>query len=130
MQDMSPPLMGDEANEGGSIPFTGPLEDLFTCAASPEIEELSFPSPAAELSTLSSPSISLFEIESADTSSLLTDYTESPHNSELDRALWEWHALEQYPCVMELVAAAQASDKANQLGAEELQVWSDIALAA
>ena len=128
---MSQPLMGNESItnvQGGSIPFTGPLEDLFTCTASPEIEELVFtPSP---FSSDSSPAAeSLFEISSpTDSSGVLTD-NEEPYGP-FDRALWEWQALSEFPSVMELVAAAQAAENSKSVDAEELQRWSEIALAA
>ena len=124
-----PPFKGDVATttiQGGSLPFTGPLEDLFTCSASPEIEELLFSSP-------SSPANSLFDVSSpTDTSSLVTDHDEldqSSSSSSVDS--WHWQTLEMFPNVMELVAAAQANEtERNLFDTEEFQRWSDLALAA
>ena len=126
-----PPFKGDVATattaiQGGSLPFTGPLEDLFTCSASPEIEELLFSSP-------SSPANSLFDVSSpTDTSSLVTDHDEldqSLPSSSVDS--WHWQTLEMFPNVMELVAAAQANETERSLfDTEEFQRWSDLALVA
>jgi hypothetical protein len=104
--------------QGGSMPFTGPLEDLFTCSASPETEELSFSSPP------DSPSDSLFDVSSPTYASSVTDYDES------DLTSWHWQTVGQFPNVMELVAASQASETADAFDLEELQRWSDLALVA
>ena len=84
--------------QGGSMPFTGPLEDLFTCSASPETEELLFSSPP------DSPAYSLLDVSSPTYASSATDYDES----DLTSARWHWQTINQFPNVMELVAAAQA----------------------
>jgi hypothetical protein len=120
------PLMGDDI-QGGSLPFTGPLEDLFTCSASPEIEELLFaPSPSVStpsehLSVQSSP---LFEISSP--------MTDSTSVTDPDSFMsWEWQTMEKFPIVMELVAAAQVAENSSLFDdAEEIQPWSDYALEA
>jgi hypothetical protein len=105
--------------QGGSLPFTGPLEDLFTCSASPEIEELLLSSPP------SSPADSLFDISSlTDTADTVTDQDES------DVTSWQWQTMEMFPNVMELVAEAQANEAARLFESEELQRWSDLALVA
>jgi len=121
-----PPFMGDvstavaaAAMQGGWHPFTGPLEDLFTCSASPEIEELLLSSPP------SSPADSLFNVSSLpDTTGSVTDQDES------DITSWQWQTMEMFPNIMELVAEAQANEAAKLFDSEELQRWSDLALVA
>jgi hypothetical protein len=111
------------AIQGGLLPFTGPLEDLFTCSASPEMEEVSFSSP----SPANSPAESVFDIEvvSSPTSvSSVTDYDESDFNS------WQWHTMEQFPSIMEIISAAQAAKASDAFDTEEYLRWSDAALAA
>ena len=61
---------------GESLPFTGPLEDLFTCSASPEIEEPTFSSPPSSSEDsfdVSSPtdSNSILELEESDLESFI-----------------------------------------------------------
>ena len=102
--------------QGGSTPFTGPLEDLFTCSASPEIEELSISSPPS--------AGSLFDVLSpTDSYSSVTDYDESDLPTS-----WHWETMNRFPNVMELVATAQAAQITN--ASDEWQPWSDIALVA
>ena len=130
----SQPMMGNETTcvQGGSIPFTGPLENLFTCAQSPEIEELLLP-PSPD-TTLSSPSESLFELSTPVDFPLFPSYDVS----DIDRALWEWEALENYPSVMELAALGKEAENPKFLQSwqglqdqiEGLQPSSDVALAA
>lgn len=120
------PVKGDVITiQGGSLPFAGPLEDLFTCSASPEIEELLFSSP-------SSPANSLFDVSSpTDTSSLVTDQDELDSSPSSSVDSWDCQTLEIFPNVMELVAAAQANEaERNLFDMEEFQRWSDLALAA
>jgi Fungal Zn(2)-Cys(6) binuclear cluster domain len=117
-----PPCMGDISAttlQGGSLPFTGPLEDLFTCSASPEIGELVFSSPP------SSPANSLFDEPSSSPTGSATDHDESD-----DLTTWHWQTMEMFPNVMELVAAAQANETARSFDLEELQRWSELALVA
>jgi len=134
---LPPPLMGDVATaaataaatttiQGGSLPFTGPLEDLFTCSASPEIEELLFTSPP------SSPANSLFDVSSpTDSSSSVTDHDGLDQLPPSSADSWHWQTLEMFPNVMELVAAAQANETERSLfDTEEFQRWSDLALVA
>jgi hypothetical protein len=123
-----PPFKGDVTAtiQGGSLPFTGPLEDLFTCSAFPEIEELLFSSPP-------SPATSLFDVSSpTDTSSSVTDHDEldqSSSSSSVDS--WHWQTFETFPNLMELVAAAQANEaERNLFDPEEFQRLSDLALVA
>jgi hypothetical protein len=115
--------------QGGLLPFTGPLEDLFTCSASPEIEELLFSEESP-----SSPADSLFDVSSP-TPTITTSSVTDQDESESAVSPWEWQAMEQmFPNVMELVAAAQANEaKANSnpfFDPEEFQRWSDLALVA
>lgn len=115
-----PLIEGDvpsDDKQGGSTPFTGPLEDLFTCSASPEIEELSISSPPSSAG-------SLFDISSpTDSYSSVTDYDES----DLPMS-WHWETMNKFPNVMDLVAAAQAAELSK--ASDEWQPWSDLALVA
>ena len=129
VKGLLPSVKGDVTAtiQGGSLPFAGPLEDLFTCSASPEIEELLFSSPP------SSPANSLFDVSSpTDTSSLVTDHDEVDQSMSSSSAdSWHWQTLEMFPNVMELVAAAQANETERSLfDTEEFQRWSDLALVA
>jgi hypothetical protein len=121
------PLMGDDI-QGVSLPFTGPLEDLFTCSASPEIEELLF-TPSASVSTLSSKQSSA---QSSPLFEVLSPMTDSTTMTDPDSFIsWEWQTMENFPIVMELVAAAQAAENSSLFDdAEEIQPWSDYALEA
>lgn len=115
------PLMGDDDIQGVSLPFAGPLEDLFTCSASPEVEELSFSSSASPSSEESlSP---LFEV-----SSPMTDTTSFTDHDDFNP--WQWETMEKFPVVTELVRIAQEAEMSAQDDAEEFQRWSDIALVA
>jgi len=116
--------------QGGLLPFTGPLEDLFTCSASPEIEELLFSEESP-----SSPSYSLFNVSSPTptiTTGSVTDQDESESSAVPQ---WEWKTVEQlFPNLMELVATAQANEAQAKstpfFDPEEFQRWSDLALVA
>lgn len=76
-----------------SVPFTGPLEDLFTCSASPEIETPSPPSSTG----------SVFDISSATNSPII-------QLVEFDESVWYWQSIVQFPNVMDLVAAARTAE--------------------
>jgi hypothetical protein len=113
------PEMGDIIIQGGS-PFTGPLEDLFTCAASPDLDD-----------TLLSPTFSrepspLFDISSPTDSTSGTDYGSPEFGS------WHWETMEAFPTVMKLVAAAQAAEDLSPIDVDgdELQSWTNLALVA
>lgn len=112
------PEMGDIIIQGGS-PFTGPLEDLFTCSASPDLED-----------TLLSPTFSrepspLFDISS-------TDSTSGTDCGSPDFGSWRWETMEAFPNVMKLVAAAQAAEAPSPIDVDgdELQSWTNLALVA
>ena len=118
--------------QGGFIPFTGLLEDLFTCSAAPEMNDLFSPvSPVSPASTASP----LFDMLSPEMLSPPTEMT-SPQQDQLDfgvmtpEASWEWQAWEQYPNVMKLIASTKVVETPYSLESEELQPWIDIALAA
>lgn len=114
------PELGNITVQGGS-PFTGPLEDLFTCSASPDLDD-----------TLLSPTFSrepspLFDISSPTDSSSGTDYSSPP-----ELGSWHWETMEAFPTVMKLVAAAQAAEDANPMfvDGDKMQSWTDLALVA
>ena len=114
--------MGEVTLQGGS-PFTGPLEDLFTCSAFPEIEQLSFSSPP------SSPANSLFDVMSPTfTAGSVTDHEESNQSSLSPNV--QWQTMEMFPNIMELVAAAQADEATRNFDTQEFQSWPDIAFTA
>lgn len=76
-------------------------------------------------STPSSPAESpLFDVLSPTDSSSATDYDEA------DFASWQWHTMDKFPTVMELVAAAQAAENARSHEAEEMNRWTEMALVA
>jgi hypothetical protein len=113
------PEMGDVIIQGGS-PFTGPLEDLFTCSASPDLED-----------TLLSPTFSrepspLFDISSP------TDSTSGTDCGSPEFGSWHWETMEAFPNIMKLVAAAQAAENLNptDVDGDELQSWTNLALVA
>lgn len=110
-----PHTTGDIIQGGSPAPFTGPLEDLFTCSASPEDLLLSLPSPP------SSPDAeSLFEVSSPTES--VTDYDESDH------AAWDWFPMHQFPTIMKLVDAAE-TEQDKPVDLEELRRWSESIMA-
>jgi hypothetical protein len=129
--EFMPPVMEDvnvfkaveslPAEQVGLVPFTGPLEDLFTCTASPEVKEL----PASSLQP--SPVDSLFESLSPESDSSSTDY-----DHDLEQTL-QWHALEYYPNIMAIVEAALASkagesassETTSLVDMEEFLSWGD-----
>ena len=92
------------------------------------------PLPPSPDTTLSSPSESLFELSTPVDSPLFPSYDVS----DIDRALWEWEALENYPSVMELAALGKEAENPKFLQSwqglqdqiEGLQPSSDVALAA
>jgi Fungal Zn(2)-Cys(6) binuclear cluster domain len=128
IEALSQPMMGHETTslQGGSGPFTGPLEDLFTCVQSPEIEQL--PLPSFSNTTNSSPVESLSEISTpVGSSPLIFD------EWDIDRALWEWQAYAEFPSIMELAAVGKAAEdeQFDSLGRTEgLQPWPENALGA
>ena len=114
------PELGNIAIQGGS-PFTGPLEDLFTCSATPDLDD-----------TLLSPTFSrepspLFDISSPTDSTSGTDYSSPPEFGS-----WHWETMEAFPTVMKLVAAAQAAEDTSPIDVDGngMDVWSDLALVA
>jgi len=113
------PEMGDIIILGGSR-FIETIEDLFTCAASPDLED-----------TLLSPTFSrepspLFEISSP------TDSTAGTDCSSPDFGSWRWETMEAFPSVMKLVAAAQAAENLSPIDVDgdELQSWTNLAFVA
>jgi len=100
---------------GGFLPFTGPLEDLFTgSASSPEIDQLVLSSRSPSLPALPSPTESHFEELFDDASSsttppmLLPDSVSSSITSLFDNNLtYEWKAIDMFPNLMKLVHDAQ-----------------------
>jgi hypothetical protein len=118
MEDMvviPQPVMGNILQGGSPAPFTGPLEDLFTCSASPEDLLLPLPSPP-----LSPDAESLFEVSSPTES--VTDYDESDH------AAWDWFPMHQFPTIMKLVGAAE-TEQDKPVDMEELRRWSESIMA-
>ena len=110
---------------GESLPFTGPLEDfkLFTCSASPEIEELLFSSPPSSSSFPEEDSLSLFDVSSPTDS--------DPGVQEVDEAhlsAFQWQSWDLFPELLDVGGAmAHMSDEhamSNTFNLDHLQDWS------
>jgi hypothetical protein len=106
----------------GGLPFTGPLEDLFTCSASPDLDDDTLLSP-----TFSREPSPLFEISSPTDSTSGTDYSSPPALGS-----FHWETMETFPTVMALVAAAQADEDTNpfEVDGDDGYGWTDLALVA
>jgi len=120
-------------------PFGGPLEDLFTCSASPEPDCLDSPasesldsvsSDSLESATLSfdssapsSPALSLFDEVSSPTTSSVTDYDES------DFAHVKWSPLKKFPVILDLVETACQAALEQKMEPLEWNRWADFSLA-
>ena len=109
------------AEQGGFIPFTGPLEDLFTCSATPEMDDLSSPA---------SPASPWFDMWSPPSETPSPTEDDSDFGVMTPEATWDWQAWEQYPNVMKLITSTQVVETPYGLESEELNCWTDIALAA
>ena len=109
---------------GESLPFTGPLEDLFTCSASPEIEELSFSSPPPSSSSPSSEedAPSLFDVSSpTDSNSVAQEIDEADLNAS------QWQSWDLFPELLNVGALAHMSDEhvmSDTINLDHLQDWS------
>jgi len=101
---------------GESLPFTGPLEDLFMCSASPEIEELIFSSP------LSSSEDSLFDVSSSTDSNSVAEVDESDLDS------FQWQSWDLFPELVNVGAMAQVPDEQamTAINLDHIQAWSAI----
>jgi len=98
---------------GESLPFTGPLEDLFTCSASPEIEELLFSSPP------SSSEDSLFDVSSPTDSNSVAELDES------DLDAFQWQSWELFPELLD-VSAMSDEHAMTTINLDHLQDWSGL----
>ena len=107
---------------GESLPFTGPLEDLFTCSASPEMEELVFSSPPSSSSEeAGEDTLSLFDVSSP------TDSNSVAQLDEADLNAFEWQFSDLFPELLNVGAMAHMSDEhamSNTLNLDRLQDWS------
>ena len=118
-EDNFQPVLGNIEQGGSLAPFTGPLEDLFTCSASPSptgepSQFISEPSPFVSLP--SSPEESLFDVSSPTSS--LADYNEP------DFLGWAWSYMDQFPNLMKLVGIAKQAEQDNAMD-EEMCRWSE-----
>jgi len=124
--------------QGAFVPFTGPLEDLFTCSASsPDIDQLALSSRSPSLPAPPSPTESHFEELFDDASSSTTGPMLSPDSMpssitslfENDMT-YEWKAIDMFPNLMKLVHDAQIDALGKHdpsFTGEELQTRSEIA---
>jgi hypothetical protein len=101
---------------GELLPFTGPLEDLFTCSASPEIEELLFSSPS------SSSEDSLFDVSSPTDSNSVAEVDESDLDS------FQWRSWDLFPELVNVGSMAQVPDEhaMTAINLDHIQAWSAI----
>jgi hypothetical protein len=101
---------------GELLSFTGPLEDLFTCSASPEIEELIFSSPS------SSSEESLFDVSPSTDSNSVADVDESDLDS------FQWQSWDLFPELGNVGAMAQVPDEhaMTTINLDHVQAWSAI----
>ena len=122
------PVVGSVASalslQGGSLPFTGPLEDLFTCSASPEMDGLTISSPSIFDESSSYPSSpepeSDLPLDTPATSDLLVD----------DYDLLVYHALDYHPNIMKLLNDYADAARQSSFDPDEFERLSDIALKA
>lgn len=125
--------------QGGLLPFTGPLEDLFMCSASND--DLSLSSRSESPRAPGSPTDSVFDeifYESSSSPSGSILFPESASSSSItslfdDDMMYEWKAIDMYPNLMNLVHEVQIEAFKEQPGnfnGEVLQVETGIALTA
>ena len=112
--------------QGGSLPFTGPLEDLFTCSASPQMDGLVISSPSLFDESSSYPS-------SPEAESDTPLFFDTPATSDLsvdDYDFLVYQALDYYPSIMKLLNDYADAARQSSFDPDEFQRLSDIALKA
>jgi hypothetical protein len=118
------------SSPGGSLPFAGPLEDLFMGSATPEMDDLSLSSFTTASPSLldDSPTTSSLSSPESDTPLLFYD---TPSTSDLfvDSDILVYQALDYYPSIMKILNEYVDAAHQQSFNNDEFQRMSEIALA-
>jgi hypothetical protein len=114
-----PSMFDDENLQDGLVPFSGPIEDLFTCTETPGVDEQLFP-PSSSDDSFSAPISPLFEV-----SSTMAQPISATDDGEFDFVSCQSDTTKLFPNLGDLIDVAKEGEISSYLSFDDICRWTD-----